>query len=458
MRRGAVVAAVLGVAVLAVAAVFVVRGGAGDDTPTTRVAWEPPPQMLIAPSVATRPTPGWRLDVVDLGLPPQSRIATSEAPFDSSPFVGTVGGTALFVASDPDGDATRWWLLGIATAEGRPAFPAVALGNGARAPQCYPNGPAAVLCLRVDDRSATAWVVDTTSGAVTFTGPTDLRTYPDVLRVRPVGAFAVAETRRQGVYGIGPAAQTTWFVPGAGTEDRLDLRGGDVIPSSLISQTGPARGASEKVVFSADTGAVVAPRSDDPMDLRGIQVYPGGFAADVAVDAARTEVRFFDESGARVGDNGVDAHLLAQAHDLPVLQTTDGWAVYSPQGDLLLQMPGPAPSVTRLIGATFLAELPVSTIDKVWHQYDLRSGTEGTACDYPGNSVYVGSDGKVMVLDEGNANVGLVTTAYDLATCNALWTIESPPGSFRDVWRADTTLVQLSDDGAELTSLVSPVA
>jgi hypothetical protein len=59
-------------------------------------------------------------------------------------------------------------------------------------------------------------------------------------------------------------------------------------------------------------------------------------------------------------------------------------------------------------------------------------------------------------LEGGNPNVGLVTTAMDLKTCDTLWTLKSAVGSFRAVWRINTTLVQLSDDGTALMSLVAP--
>jgi hypothetical protein len=49
-----------------------------------------------------------------------------------------------------------------------------------------------------------------------------------------------------------------------------------------------------------------------------------------------------------------------------------------------------------------------------------------------------------------------VTKARDLATCDTQWPLSSAVGSFRDVWRVNTTLVQLSDDGTELVSLVAP--
>ncbi|MGH3644833.1 MAG: hypothetical protein ACRDUX_38110, partial [Mycobacterium sp.] len=88
-------------------------------------------------------------------------------------------------------------------------------------------------------------------------------------------------------------------------------------------------------------------------------------------------------------------------------------------------------------------------------QYDLHTGVKGRACSFS-LSGYVASDSKVGVFEDGNPNIGLVTRGIDLATCDVLWQIESPIGSFRDVWRINTTLVQLSGDGTELTSLVAP--
>jgi hypothetical protein len=63
-------------------------------------------------------------------------------------------------------------------------------------------------------------------------------------------------------------------------------------------------------------------------------------------------------------------------------------------------------------------------------------------------------DGVVLVVTSPNANV--VAKARDLATCDTLWTIPSQPNSLGRVWRVNTTLVQLSDDGTELVSLVAP--
>lgn len=97
------------------------------------------------------------------------------------------------------------------------------------------------------------------------------------------------------------------------------------------------------------------------------------------------------------------------------------------------------------------------TVGPRWQQYDLRTGARGKACDYNlAATYYIGTDCTVAVLEYGNPNVGRVTKAYDLATCDTLWKLRSAVGSFREVWRINTTLVQLSEDGTELVSPVAP--
>jgi hypothetical protein len=86
----------------------------------------------------------------------------------------------------------------------------------------------------------------------------------------------------------------------------------------------------------------------------------------------------------------------------------------------------------------------------------LQTGEQGKTCEHSLGHPYLGTDGTVAVFEDGSPHVGLLTQARDLTTCDTLWTITSPAGSFRDVWRINTTLVQLSDDGTELMSLVAP--
>ncbi len=98
---------------------------------------------------------------------------------------------------------------------------------------------------------------------------------------------------------------------------------------------------------------------------------------------------------------------------------------------------------------------PHDGMDRRWQQYDLRTGARGKECNYNFGAGYLGTDGKVGLMASGNPNVGMITKAMDLATCDTLWSIESPVGSFRKVWRINITLVQLSADGTELMSLVA---
>ena len=129
--------------------------------------------------------------------------------------------------------------------------------------------------------------------------------------------------------------------------------------------------------------------------------------------------------------------------------------MYTPDGGKLLEGSGERPGDNLLIGSRFFVRDYSDSIVLRWQQYDLRTGEQGKTCDDDMNG-YIGSYGAVGVFEDGNPNVGLVTEALDLATCDTLWTITSPVGAFRDVWRVNTTLVQLSDDGTELMSLVAP--
>jgi hypothetical protein len=125
-------------------------------------------------------------------------------------------------------------------------------------------------------------------------------------------------------------------------------------------------------------------------------------------------------------------------------------------------MSGPVPVASRLVGSTLFTKLdePFTDINEPmidkWQQYDLRTGAQGKSCAFDMIADYLGSDGTVGVFEKGNAAVGRRTEARDLATCDELWSIASPAGSFRDVWQVGTTLMQLSDDGKELMSLVPP--
>lgn len=425
---------------------------------TTPGDWLPPPQALLSTSMQVTPKPGWRTNVSDLvATPPPEvaldpiRFATNASPFDSNPFFGNIGDRAYFVTGSPGATNPAWWLVGLDIRDGRPLFPAVRLATSGRPPDCYLNGPHSLLCIANETENVTAWTVDANSGALIFTGPTDLRTYTGRLAVRQIGIYAIAATESSGVYGVGDRAQTTWFVPGNGRISHTNPTVRELSPARAAQGSG--RTSDSSIVFSPRDGVVVHPDLEDDATQARTTLYPGGFASEVVDRDGASMVRLFDESGRRVGKDIADGVLGDDSSDLPIVASPhDGWAVYSAQGEELLRQPGPAPAQTRLIGTTLFA-----MGNPGWHQYDLRRGATGRVCGYGlGEGSFIASDGKVAVLASGNATVGLETSGADLASCESLWTVRSPTGSFRHVWRINTTLVQLSDDGTELMSLVAP--
>jgi hypothetical protein len=115
-------------------------------------------------------------------------------------------------------------------------------------------------------------------------------------------------------------------------------------------------------------------------------------------------------------------------------------------------------SATATIGGRLLrVELAanVANMTEMRRQYDLKTGSKGPACDF-NMSNFLGTNRSVIVFDVTNRQAGPVAKARDLATCDTLWTLPSHVDSFGRVWRVNTTLVQLSDDGTELSSLVAP--
>lgn len=429
------------------------RGTAGPATAQTE--WHTPVQTLL-PSMRVRPVPGWRTRVADLGLPaPESgepyKFADASDPFESSSYVGNVGDRAYFVVGNADTGLPQWWLAGVDVRNGVRLFAPVPLLSNPRHPQCYLNGPSIVLCLTQETANVTAWVIDVESGEVTYQGPTDLRTYPARLGVRQVGIYAVAQTQYQGLYGIGPHAETTWFVPGRGEVEQQYPDPHDFAPLTLATQV--VGGTPDRLVtFSLKDGTVVKPAVEGNLQQRATAIYPGGFAAVIGGADAKDKVHFFDETGKQVTPETVPGSFNSDQMDLPVIALAGGgWAAYTAQGSKLLSAAEPDRFAVRVIGDVLFVRGAEG-----WQQYNMRSGVTGKTCTYPLMEGYLGTDGAVAVTEKGNAHIGVETTAYDLASCDKLWSIKSPAASFRHAWRINTTLVQLSDDGTELMSLVAP--
>jgi hypothetical protein len=421
--------------------------------------WMPPSQVFLESPMSEAPVAGWRITAADLGLTAAdnqtrpARVVTSPDPYQSAPFIGNVGDNAYFLSRSLS-DKPLWWLTGIDVRTGSRLFAPVAIGYGKTA-KCFLNGPDAVLCLSSDAANHTALIVHAATGAIIYTGQTNLTMSSGQLAVEQLGMHAVAIDGDRGVYGIGDRAETTWFVPGDGRPRQGVIGTTDLEPSSLATQTVAGRGADRMVVFSLVDGTVVEPQLSTGTSTRGAAIFPGGFALETKSpeSAAFDFLVFFDQSGKEVGRTPLEGTLDTLAMNLPMVTSSSGTTMYSARGYTLAHFAGFEPGYGALmVGSRLFVHQPRP---ELWRMYDLRTGDEGPSCkrDMTG---YIGSDGSVAVFGSGNANAGLSTRAVDLATCTVNWTLTSPPGSFRRVWRINTTLVQLSDDGTELMSLVAP--
>ena len=74
-----------------------------------------------------------------------------------------------------------------------------------------------MICIS-DDYTANAWVIDQQNGELTYNGPTNVRLITGKLKAAQLGNYLVAATEGEGLHGVGPHGETTWFVPGAGVD------------------------------------------------------------------------------------------------------------------------------------------------------------------------------------------------------------------------------------------------
>ncbi|TRW88931.1 hypothetical protein FK535_01250 [Mycolicibacterium sp. 018/SC-01/001] len=447
------------VCVLVATAAFFLRGDRGDISPELRVSWQPTGQHFLSAPMRSRPIPGWRLRLGDLGLPEGSQLSTTDMPIHSRSLIGNVGDRAYFLARTL-GEPTQWWLAGVDVSRGSSLFPAVKLNKG-WSPRCVLNGPDALLCVTSEVSDRTALVIDSHSGAVTFDGSTDLDVRPNDLNVEQVGIYAVAESVDEGVYGIGPTAKTTWFVPGAGDIRPTYLGGVDIDPPAMAYQTTSGRGSFGKVVFSLLDGRVLRPQVPRGAEQQDTLLFPGGFASRIETSDGQDHIELFDANGNRATPRTFTGGWpqLLQYFDVPVVSSPvhgDSWALVTPTGGLVFSAPTGSGEPVRLVGSRLIISASEFST-RGWAQYNVQTGTWGKRCtnlDMDGG--YIGSDGRIAVTSDGNPTIGLDTEATDLDTCERLWVISSAPGSWRDVWRINNTLVQLSDNGTELMSLVAP--
>lgn len=420
---------------------------------SARASWQPPPQAVLTESMREQPVPGWRVGLSELGLPAaDGQFAVSNGERRLRPFVGNVGPNAYFVARSGAPNNSQWWLAGVDTRDGRSLFAAVPLGDSRSQPDCLLNGPGEVLCVSRFSPSVSAWVVDVRSGALKYSGPSDLGEF----QVDQVGMYAVARKQNEGVYGIGSRAETTWFVPGDGSVRKVDASRPAVSAQTLTGQLEANPRTYIFTVFSVADGEVIEPEIEEGYTLGKPVFYTGGFVAEVNdPDGIPAEIAFFDESGKRLGEYDGRGSAGDSPVDLPVIgPTSDNRnTVFTTQGQPLIEVPG---GTLYLVGTTLMVDAGNSLAFPELHLYDMRDGTTiGSVCDYLMHN-YIGTDGSTLVFEVHNPGAEVLVTASDMRSCERLWTLPKRVDSLDRIWNIDGTLVQLTNEGTELISLVAP--
>jgi hypothetical protein len=392
------------------------------------------------------PIPGWKADISAFGLPPGSKFTTADTPWRPGPIIKTSDHRAVLLARSLGPAEPQWWLTGVYVRDGRTLFRPVALNATAAAPACFVNG-AAVTCISEDQTAATAWVIDGQSGELTYSGPTNVHVVTNKLRAAQFGNYLVAATKGDGLYGVGPHGDTTWFVPGAG------------VVSHHIGDVGFQGGGREGLVtmFSLRDGRVLTPEFPEGADMRSSGDFDGGFAAEFSEPHGESFIQFFDTVGRLTNKERIDGQRVGgTTGNVTAIVQSDGFGIYGPSGDKLLDISGDPPAGMQLIGTTLWVG-EKSLIDESHFQpYDLRTGDKGKSCGFNMINGYLGTDGSVLVRSSWNQKSDDLAQAYDLATCDKVWSIPRTVGSSGEVTRIGDTLIQLSNDGTELMSLVAP--
>lgn len=423
------------------AALVFVAGCSTDGTPAAAPP-DLPDQALLASSMHQQPTPGWTLAATDLGLPQGAVVKP----------IGNIGDLGVFVGIARQGR----WLFAVDVTTGQRTFGPISFGAAGDATSfnCFVNGPPDVLCVRQGpdlDVPATVWVVDTDAGSVVHEGPSSVKLsraqgHPIL---EQIGDRVVATVEREGVHGVGPRGELTWFVPGDGIlPAQFAFWDHDTRRSALAVQGG---GQGGDVVFSTVDGTIINPSLPQDVLERRAVVYPDGFGYEYSASPSQDFVGFFDDSGRQRGASVEAEDLENRSLDIPMVKTESTYRALTLDGRQLLEIPRTDSSPNaRLIGSRlFIAD---DRLNREWQEFDLRTGAKGKTCASRNLGFdYIGSDGEVAV----TRGEGILAQAVDLTTCEILW---STPGSgtheFTEIWKVGTALIQRTND--TIFSLVAP--
>lgn len=428
-----------------------------------------PQDLLVGFALDRQPVTTWRLTPTDLGLPPDTWIATLFA---------SDADNAYFLAgySDPACRPTspcankRGWVYGIKISTGKPLFAPVELPNY-RSPECHTNGPAQAVCLAAAyaGKRGVVWVVDLDRGELTFTSPTDL-SFDGAAPLVPVGTYRgqsrlVIPVSGEGVYGVGSHGERTWFAPGSGSLRVLETDLYENVPAPTITTQASTGPGVDNRVFSLIDGTDLTPA---PAPNR-VAVYNGGFAAFYRkADGVGGTVNFYDTTGNLVTTQQFNQNITPEDNAaMPIVNTglQKTWEVYDAAGQGIMSIPATSLAPTfKTIGTKLYVTGKVGdwpqwdATDNVrdWQQWDLLTGQSGATChldpplkfDGPG---YVGSDGNIVITIDYPEIAKPQATATDMRTCQQVW--QTPVGV--GISQAGTGLIQSNTDHS-ITGLRAP--
>jgi hypothetical protein len=458
-RRWWWVSAVLVVVVLAGVGMWAWRsgrvGGAGG---TVAQPWIPPmgtpKDLLVSFGLDRQPVAGWQIGPTAVGLPDYAPLGVL--------FAGS-GDKAYFLSEFLDEFCEhacrpqQAWVYGIDTRTGAKLFDPVPLPGYRYAVKCFGNGPGVAVCLRHMDPS-TVWVIDLERGSLTFTGPTDvgLDAFTGRPAAHPVGTHLgqtrlLATVDGQGVYGMGPHGERTWFAPGNGFFTPRDYRVADDIPAPTLAVS-VGRGAECDRVFSVVDGTDLTPKAPPAGAALGrAMVYNEGFAYSYRNEQTRdTGVLFYDTKGHLVAQRptGQSQVILLDNPPMPAISVDGNIEIFTAAGKPVTQFAEPKiANEVRTIGTKIYTGVGQPS-ERRWQQWDLLTGQPGPTCTGMNlngtlpDGTYVGSDGTTIVT--GIGTVGEQYGAVNMTTCQLMW--QTPDGAHVEIWKVGTGLIQRDRD------------
>ncbi|SUA31518.1 Uncharacterised protein [Mycolicibacterium fortuitum] len=445
------VIAVIALVVAAVAGLAVWKFTRSDGAQRSESTVGTPPELLVGIPTST-PQPSWVITLADL---------LSEPNLKQGLIPGSVGDRAFALVYPATVDPTkpapaRSWVYSYDARTGDVLFSPVELTGSVGG--CYINGPDMLTCLGrqdpgVADSQPWAWVIDSHTGKLTYTGPTDIGPNADGNYVYKVGGYPVAAIFGSGWYGIGDKGQKSWFVPGTGLASDDSMWSPDVPAQRLV--VGQGMNDGPYFLYRPSDGAVIA----DNLKARP-WLYSGGYAIPSrTADDPDGTLTFYDESGKELSHSTLRRTLAAQPMTMhgemlvvdirdPKAPDEARWVVFDAAGKQITNVPSqgdPGKARVVIIGDKMYVSdtVGVENTEKEnpWKQIDLTTGSILRTCADLNLRGYIASDGKTILSAASDDSGRVTVNATNASDCSNLWTL----GDGVAISKVNTSLVEVTD-------------